>query len=237
MSPSLLIDESLLGAVPSPADARDFQLAVDLAAPLPSKYRAPLMGPVLSQIGGTCVPHAATGMKQQQERAGGDWPVGWPPLDPYWLYAQSRQVDGIPDTFAGTTCRAALSVLLHKGEPLIGKPLTAGSFVIASYAAVPMSYEPLKAAIYQYGPLLIGSMWYGGWLRPVSAVLPPPSGAPIGGHATLLFGWDDAVDTGSLLGRNSWGKAWGVNGNYYAPARYFVPALHDAWRSLDKTGD
>ena len=232
-------DETLLGAVPSPPDARDHQLPVDLAAPLPAVYRAPLLAPPLNQLRppqgepiGTCVAQAATGMKQQQERAGGDWPAGWPPLDAYWLYHRAQAIDGIPLPHEGTTCRAALSILRHQGEPLVNKPGTASSFVIASYAAVPQTYEALKAALYQYGPLLIASAWYSPWFRPVAGVLPKPTGSPVGGHATLLFGWDDSM--GHLLVRNSWGPTWGVNGNFRAPREFFIPALHDAWRSLDQ---
>ena len=238
---TLILDERLLGAIPSPFDARDFALAVDLAAPLPSKYRATLLAPVLNQLRppagepiGTCVGQAATGMKQQQERAGGDWPKGWPPLDAYWLYHRAQAIDGFPLPHEGTTCRAALSVLRHQGEPLTGKPATAPTYVIVSYAAVTRTYSALKAAIHQYGPLLIASAWYRSWFNPVAGILPKPSGGVVGGHAELAFGWDDSVAGGALLVRNSWGKAWGSNGNFYAPASFFIPTMHDAWRATDK---
>jgi hypothetical protein len=235
-----VIDETLLGAVPSPADPRDHQLAVDLAAPLPSVYRAPLLAPPLNQTRppkgeplGTCVAHAATGMRQQEERTSGDWPNGWPPFDPFRLYHQAQAVDGIAGPHEGTTCRAALSVLLHHGAELDGKP--AKGYPVASYAAVPMTPDALKRAVFEHGPLLIASAWYRSWFRPVAGVLPAPSGGIVGGHATLLFGWDDIA--GHLLIRNSWGAGWGSNGNFRAPISTFIPAMHDAWRSLDRKGD
>lgn len=238
---ALIPDERWLGAVPSPEDPRDWKASdhIDLAAPLPSRFRLNLLGPVLNQgATGRCVAFSGTGLRQRDERAGGDWPVGWPPLDPQWLYDHAQAIDGLPDGLqTGTTIRAALRVLHDQGQALMAQPATASHFKIASYHAVPFDPGAIRAAIRDLGPVWVGTRWYSPWFRPVAGLMPPPSGSPVGGHAVWLFGWDDTVGGGSYLVRNSWGKGWGTNGNVYFPYRYLTPNLHDAWTTADVPGD
>jgi C1A family cysteine protease len=223
-----------LGAIPSPPDARDYQLELDTAAALPSRFVSASMPPVANQGNtGRCVAFSSRGLKQWEEFRDGH---GVLDLDAQWLYDRAQAVDGIPLPHEGTTCRAALSVLLKQGIPQTGKPAT-GQNRIAAYYAVPITVDALKRALVQSGPVLIASTWFNSWFRPVGGVLPAPSGGVAGGHARLLFGWDDSVAGGSWLVRNSWGKAWGVNGNSYDPYRYLLPAMHDAWRAVDVKGD
>lgn len=243
MTDELILDERLLGAIPSPPDPRDFRLEphLDTAATLPAKFRAPLLGPVLNQGNtGRCVAFSGTGVRQQQERADGDWPKGWPTLDPEWLYEHAEAIDGIPTPPGpnrGTTIRAALQVLAKQGQPLTGKPTTAGGFRIASYWAVPYTADAIKRALVQFGPVWIAIRFDRAWFHPVRGVMPPPSSSVVGGHAIYLFGYDDSVAGGSALMRNSWGKGWGTNGNCYFPWRYLLPVLHDAWSTADVKGD
>ena len=223
-----------LGAVPSPTDDRDYQLPLDTAAPLPSRFVSTLMPPVANQGStGRCVAFSSRGVKQWEERRDGH---GFLNLDAQWLYERAQAVDGIPLPHEGTTCRAALSVLLKQGMPVVGQPAT-GQNRIAAYWAVPLTVDAIKRAVLQQGPVLIASTWFNSWFRPVKGVLPAPSGGVAGGHARIAFGWDDGVNGGSLLVRNSWGKSWGVNGNSYDAYRYLLPAMHDAWRADDVKGD
>ena len=52
---------------------------------------------------------------------------------------------------------------------------------------------------------------------------------PIGGHAVMAVGYDDANQR--FLVRNSWGAAWGMNGYFTMPYAYFIqPGLaRDFW--------
>jgi C1A family cysteine protease len=240
---TLLLGKQLLGAHPSPIDARDYRLAphLDTAAPLPSKFRLTLLAPALNQGNtGRCVAFSGTGLRQQQERSDGDWPKGWPPLDPEWLYEHAEAIDGIPTPPGpqrGTTIRAALQVLAKQGQPLTGDAASASRFRIASYWAVPLTVDAIKRALVQYGPVWIAGRWYTPWFHPVAGVLPKPWGPSIGGHARFVFGWDDSVAGGSFLVRNSWGKGWGVQGNSYDPYGAFIDALHDMWSTADIKGD
>ena len=104
---------------------------------------------------------------------------------------------------------------------------------------MPVTVAAIKNAIASTGPVLIGGEWYSSWFHPVRGVLPPAAGGVAGGHATLVFGWDDDVAGGSLLVRNSWGADWpgSMNGNVYAPYARFVPVLWEAWVATDVVGD
>jgi C1A family cysteine protease len=246
MTPPTEFDGFGLGAIPSPPDANDFQLVLDTASTLPVRYKATLLGPVLNQGNtGRCVAFASTGIRQQEERAGGDWPAGWPPLDPQWLYDQAQKIDGIPLPHEGTTCRAALTVLLKQGQPLKGKPATAGSFKVKAYYAVPMDVASQKRAIMQYGPLLIATLWFNNQFRPVNGFLPAPKGGPVGGHARYRWGWDDTIESpsathaGVWYDRNSWdGWPGSVNGNTRDAYEFDQSMqMHDCWKSADVLGD
>ena len=45
--------------------------------------------------------------------------------------------------------------------------------------------------------------------------IPQPGEQPLGGHAVLAVGYDDAKQV--LIVRNSWGTAWGDGGYFYMP--------------------
>jgi len=50
--------------------------------------------------------------------------------------------------------------------------------------------------------------------------MPPHNATPIGGHAVLMVGYDDAKQR--VIVRNSWGSAWGDNGYFYMPYAYIT---------------
>lgn len=233
MTAPLILDERLLGAIPSPTDPLDFQLLpkLDMAAKLPSRFVSPLMAPPLNQGNtGRCVAFSSTGVKQWEERRDGH---GFLPLDADWLYLQAG---GSADRQRGLTCRNALGVLLKQGIPIVGHPGTASDFRIGEYYAVPFIEDAIKRAVMQFGPLLIATQWFANWFHPVKGVIPSPIGPAIGGHARVLFGWDDSVAGGTAITRNSWGKGWGTNGNSYDAWRHLIPAIHDAWKVIDRKG-
>lgn len=217
------------GALEPTPDARDFVLELPTAPKLPSRYVCTLMPPVLNQGSTpTCVAHAATGMKQWQERRDGH---GFLPFDPMWLYRQCKALDG--NSIDGTTGRQAMRVLKAKGEVLKGT--TTPVEPIAAYYAVPLTLAALKAAVFTYGPVSIGGPWPESWFYPVKGIMPAPSSALAGGHERLLIGWDDSVNGGSVLERNSWGRFKGsVNGNEYVAYRWLLPRLWEAWKSVDR---
>lgn len=227
-----------LGAIASPPDPRDWQIPLpqaDMAPTMPARFiAAGFPGNAILDQGRTpmCVAYASVGHKIWEERQDGR--PGTVDYDEKWLYRMAQSIDGIPMPHDGTTIRAALRILKGYGVPLAGtsKPVSP----IAAYYAVPLNETALKTALYLYGPLVIASEWYESWFKPVNGILPAPS-QDAGGHAVLLFGWDDAVGGGSWMVRNSWGPKWGQVGNCYAPYRWYTKNLHDAWKVIDRKGD
>lgn len=254
MAGPLILDANLLGAVPSPIDARDFEILplLDMAAPMPKRYIATGLGPNLDQSGcangcpvhgdvGRCVAFAGTGMKQWQEKGDGHGVVKF---DAQWLYAQAQAIDGISGPHSGTTWRAVLTVLLKLGEPVMGQPGTAGVSRIAAYYSVATDIEIRKRALMQFGPLAIATGWWSNQFYPVNGFLPRPTGARAGGHARLEFGWDDTVRSpfaqraGVWYRRNSWRRSWGRNGNSLDAYEFDDQMdLHDVWKATDVKGD
>lgn len=48
--------------------------------------------------------------------------------------------------------------------------------------------------------------------------MPSPSDSPMGGHAVMAVGYDDATQMFKI--RNSWGPTWGVDGYFFMPYAY-----------------
>jgi hypothetical protein len=85
------------------------------------------------------------------------------------------------------------------------------------------------------------------WDAGQHGLAPMPAGNPDGGHAVLVYGFDDDFsnsDTGRLLEqhgiptprcvylvRNSWGRDWGHEGDFFMPCAYFEDGnlADDAW--------
>lgn len=228
-----MIERYGLGALPSPSDPRDYPLQLaPLTAPLSRRFVCDGMPNVLNQ-GSTpqCEAFASSGMKSWQEKRDKH---GLVDFDEGWLYSRCKSLDGIPG--AGTDGRSAMRVLKGSGLKALNRPEPPEHFKIAAYYAVPLNFDGLRTAIMQYGPVVLGGRWYSSWFRPTQGLLPAPAGGVAGGHAVLAFGWDlDVGGTGgSLLIRNSWGEyAGSVNGNFYAPVRFYLPALWEAWRAED----
>lgn len=69
-----------------------------------------------------------------------------------------------------------------------------------------------------------------------TGILPMPGSgeAPIGGHAVLCVGYDDAKQM--FLVRNSWGASWGLAGYFWMPYAYLVNSslASDFW-TISKT--
>lgn len=69
--------------------------------------------------------------------------------------------------------------------------------------------------------------------------LPPAGEEPVGSHAVLLVGYDDAREiggdgtektTGAFLFKNSWGEDWGEGGYGWLPYAYLTEGLaRDSW--------
>lgn len=73
--------------------------------------------------------------------------------------------------------------------------------------------DDLILAVGYKGPADLGTNWYGGMLEPDKKGFVHADGLLVGGHSYLVRGVH--VKKQYFTIRNSWGKAWGVNGDCY----------------------
>jgi uncharacterized protein YgiM (DUF1202 family) len=134
-----------------------------------------------------------------------------------------QQIGG---TSQGAYVRAAYERMLNYGYPVVSTG-EASLHKIAAYYVVPRDLASLKAAIYDFGPIVVTTPWYQSWFRPVNGVLPRPD-VLVGYHAIVAYGWN----TTALRLRNSWGSDWGLSGDCYLP-NYYISYLNSASKSID----
>lgn len=110
------------------------------------------------------------------------------------------------------------------------------------YLRVPVDATSMKQALASGYPVVVGFDAFSAIESDAvatSGVVPMPRAgeAPIGGHAVLLVGYDDAAKT--WLCRNSWGPGWGQRGYFTMPYGYLDSATYatDFWTiSLEVEG-
>jgi hypothetical protein len=157
----------LLGAYPSPPDSRDLILA-EAAAPAagyPTTFVAQPIPSHLTQIGGTCTAFSSTRVRISEEVRNEHKTLK---LDAMWLYRQQKRIDGYPGE--GSTVRAANTVLLKQGIPVIGakNPVAdAAGHRISAYTSVPRTESAFKACLSdaRYGWFVIALPWATNWMR------------------------------------------------------------------------
>lgn len=139
---------------------------------------------------------------------------------PPTLYKEAQQRDPWPgDDYAGTTVRAAFSFLKERGE-------------ITSYQRI-LNVEQLKKWLFLYGPVVFGTDWYMDMFTPNGRGFISVTGENVGGHAYLVYGYDDANKAIRIA--NSWGKGWGKGGRallHYDDTQKLLDAAGEAWGGM-----
>jgi hypothetical protein len=215
-----VLEGRILNAEPSPPDPKDITFLRNTARGLPAAVIKPSFRQsgkdwhVLDQgTSGTCGGQAGTGLRQWQElRDTHDLPT-IKKFSAFALYDLCLKADGTPDPhrerMIGTFAKTVMTVLRDKGTPLESR---VGAFAgrIASFEKISgqdLSEAAVKEAIKTWGVVLVRLDWDKAWtesnLLP-GRILPDPAGEKLG-HIFVLFGWDDDVNRGSFLMRNTWG--------------------------------
>ena len=219
-----------LGHLGETPDVRDWPIealyaseGLVAARTFPAAYKVTGMPAVLNQ-GNTpqCVAFSSAAMKGHQDHIDQrEW----------FDFDESLFFKDIHGTSQGAHVRDAMNQMLNSGYPLDGGNIVATlQHRIAAYFTVPANLDAIKAAIIDFGPVVVTTTWYGSWFRPTAqGVLPAPN-FPVGGHAVLAYGWNDRW---GLLCRNSWGSQWGVAGDFFMPTQY-VQHLTSAWKTVDQ---
>jgi hypothetical protein len=221
-----------LGGLPETEDPRDFlieeyraAIGVPMAAlsTLPASYLVSPAPPQYNQ--GTtprCVTYTAAEEKVHQDLI--DQGLFTPAFGTF--AAQ------IGTTAEGASMRVALDQLLGYGMPELGG-VNASHHRIASYYSIPVTVADLKAAIHDFGGVLVIGTWANAWMAPGSTGVLKPFDSLKGWHATWIYGWNDSLGGGSFTGRNSWGGSWGDHGNYHLPYSRLGQYVKFAWKTSD----
>lgn len=230
------------GLIPQKRSHLDFGVArLNLVkATLPAMDNSRFMGPVLDQgQQGSCTAHASAADREflhwKQIAALGQ-PVnpGVAGLfSPSFIYYKERELDGtLAQGDCGSSGRSSCQVLRKFGcatrvempysdaecsiAPTADQLKQASQFPTGQYHFL-QNVQDMKDCIASGFNFRIGFAVYssfediksdGVWTADTSEQL-------LGYHETLGYGYDDIVNGGSFLVRNSWAKAWGRKGDFY----------------------
>lgn len=156
-----------------------------------------------------------------------------------FIYYQERVIEGDVDQDNGAEIRDGIKAVHKLGAPteklwpyLIRKfaqrpPAkvyrAALANLVGSYARVPQNMAAIKGALAQGRPIVFGFSVYEAFESKTVEIsgeldLPRKGEQPVGGHAVLAVGYDDASER--VLVRNSWGASWGRRGYFTMPYAY-----------------
>lgn len=177
-----------------------------------------------------------------------------------FLYYQARAVDGLENrdegAFIGSGAQSLVTVGISEESY---HPYSLGPFIkpdknahadaldhkALSVRMVDQNLAAIKELLASGYPIVIGFLVFPSLQTAQverTGDIPLPSAAernrqPLGGHAVVLVGYDDATQRFFL--RNSWGTSWGVNGYGSLPYQYILDNYlsQDFWVILDVNDD
>ena len=189
---------------------------------------------------GSCTGNAIAGQIELIDRKGGK------NLDVsrLFIYYEERVLEGTVRWDAGAYIRDGIKVCYTKGAPLESlwpynqskwatRPTTAAyndarNRKVTGYQRC-LNFNAVKNAVAAGNPVVIGfnvySSFEGAWSyiphgQSGSGMMPMPNKRTeqlLGGHAVTIVGYDDNLNGGRFIVRNSWGTSWGDNGYFYMP--------------------
>lgn len=245
---------------PSRPDPRDYIYTLKVCNPLltrdrPRRYINQRL--VVRDQGefGTCGGQAAANAKDIRERT---------ITSPLFIYRMTKEIDGIEGE--GVTIRDLMKVLQKHGvcreelypynqykKALVFPPLSqaaiqdAATRKIEEYVRV-QTIEEVCDAIFRYGSVVAGVLVTDSFLTPERDHILMPDGYIRGGHAVDLIGYDMDMQytysdgrkcIGFFLLANSWGPAWGKQGNAWLPFDFvrdrsdLMSYVLDMWVPID----
>lgn len=218
--------ESLLAAAPPLA----LPASVDLRSGMPAVYDQGQLG--------SCTGNAIGAAIQFDQIKQG---LPTEPVSRLFIYFNERSMEGTVNKDAGAVLRDGLKSVGQLGAcPEVAWPYIISKFAVRPpmaayllasrhkalrYAAVRQTERDLKTALAAGFPIIFGFKVYPSFESAEVArtgVVPMPGGheTPIGGHAVICVGFDDAKRM--FLVRNSWSAAWGDSGHFWMPYSYLT---------------
>ena len=191
---------------------------------------------------GSCTGNAIAGMIELLDRKPGG--KGALEISRLFIYYQERVIEGSVRYDAGAYIRDGLKAVNQYGAPLENlwpytinrfatKPTTqayndAANRKVTGYARC-TDFAAVKNALAAGNPVVVGFNVYdsfeSAWStiphgQAGSGMMPYPNTATeqlLGGHAVCIVGYNDTLNGGRFICRNSWGTGWGDNGYFYMP--------------------
>lgn len=155
-----------------------------------------------------------------------------------FIYYQERVLEGTVNYDSGAYIRDGIKAVNIYGAPLESLwPYTIGRFATrpttAAYADAAKrkagayqrvtNFAGVKSALAQGYPVVVGFTVYEsfeGNANNTTGMMPYPNTATeqvLGGHAVAIVGYNDTLNGGRFICRNSWGANWGDRGYFYMP--------------------
>lgn len=239
----MVVKTARYGWVRDLPDHRDRQwLAPPLAsAQLPTSVDLRRQCPRVYDQGqlGSCTANAIAGALEYDEIRAGTSP-SWTPSR-LFIYYNERDVEGTVSSDSGAQLRDGIKVIAADGVcPESDWPYDITKFAerppqqaytdalhegVGSYQRVTQSLVQLKTCLASEFTFVFGFTVFSSFEATDVATtgiipLPQPSESPVGGHAVVCVGYDDARQAFTI--RNSWGAGWGDAGYGYMPYAYML---------------
>lgn len=200
---------------------------------------------------GSCTGHGVAGILEHQEMTQGQ---GATTPSRLFIYYEERVIEGSVSEDAGAEIRDGIKVVAQKGAP----PESLWPYDITKFARKPapsvyeaakkheaiqylrvvpgMPGSPIRTPVLGGFPVVFGFTVYENFESSWDPAheylpLPSPSEGVLGGHCTVVIGWDFSLKrfpVNVFEVRNSWGSAWGDQGHFWMDARW----LYDPWLGL-----
>lgn len=243
-----LSEESLekfygLGWIPDTPDHRDLYLALPpLTTSLPTKVDLREHDlPVFNQGRlGSCTGNAVAGAYAHNLKKQGKTVFTPSRL---FIYYNARKYINTTDRDSGAVIRDAVKSVNVKGvctetnwiydiSKFKNKPLRscykeAKDHQSITYSRLHRSIDSFKQCISEGLPFVFGFTVYDSFYSKDVAktgmmTWPTPTEKSHGGHAVMAVGYDDSLEGGRFIIRNSWGSEWGDKGYFYMPYDFIV---------------
>jgi C1A family cysteine protease len=167
-----------------------------------------------------------------------------------FIYYNERVIEGTVDIDSGAMIRDGIKSVASEGAcPEPEWPNDISKFAVkpsaeayrdaatdraASYQSLIQDLNQMRGCIASGYPFIFGFTVYESFesdsvAQTGHAPMPGPRERPVGGHAVMAVGYDDASQT--FLARNSWGTGWGMAGYFTMPYTYLIQAglASDLW--------
>ena len=201
------------GRIPSPIDRRDWDLGdfIEPSFKVAQEAKWDFPGTPLDQEGtahcvGFSMAHFGINLPTFTQ---------YTKQDAHAFYYKCKTVDGYPTAEDGTTIRSAAKVLQDVGA--------------INHYAFAKDIESIRWWLLNKGPLIVGTIWSEGMMKPDACGRLDIAGYILGGHAYLINEWRKDNHIGI---KNSWGPGWGIDGKAYITVEDFKALFYYGGEAL-----